>query len=260
MLHRCALSRSVFVAVGSSVLVTILLAAWQWRRQTVPVDESLIVVPGGGLTLDGNPTPWVRRRLEEAARIYHERRKAGEACRVVTLSLGTPHKPMPVDPKSHFQVMEAEASARCLIREFGLNPEHVFEENWSLDTVGNAYMLRAGHTDPAGWNRLVVVNNEFHMQRTRLIFEKVFALEPQPTSAPYLLDFVEVPNQGLEGEVLAARKAREAKSAAGFVDSVREITSMRQMHEFVFSKHMAYASKRLVKDRQPVDVKALQTY
>eukprot|EP00415_Alexandrium_ostenfeldii_P000714 UN0714 len=167
---------------------------------------------------------------------------------------------MPIDPKSHFQVYEAEGNARSLIHDFGVSPEHVFEENWSLDTIGNAYLLRSIHSDVAGWQRLIVVNNEFHMERTRAIFEKVFSLTPEPSFGPYSLEFVEVPNDGLEGDVLASRKEREAKSTVGFRNNTASMTEMRQMHSFLFSDHLAYASKRLLKEREPVDPKALQTY
>lgn len=217
-------------------------------------------MPGGGLTLEGAPTAWVRRRLQEAAKLYAERRAAGDPAVIVTLSGGTPHKPMPIDTRSNFQVYEAEGSARCLIREFAVPPEHVFEENLSLDTIGNAYMLRAIHTDVAGMRRLVIVNNEFHMGRTKAIFEKVFSLAPLPLFGAYSLEFVEVPNDGVEGEVLRARKEREAKSAAGFVKNTAAIKTMRAMHRFLFLDHLAYASARLVNDREPVDPKSLQTY
>ena len=59
----------------------------------------------------------------------------------------------------------------------------MLEENWSLDTIANAFFLRTIHTDPAGWTRLeevledvyrrlLVINNEFHMPRTEEIFKK----------------------------------------------------------------------------------------
>merc|ERR1711976_1081123 len=100
---------------------------------------------------------------------------------------------MPINPLSGFQVYEAEGNAQCLIREFGVEAEHVFEENWSLDTIANAYMLRAVHTDVSAWRHLVIVNNEFHMKRTQAIFEAVFSLEPVPSFGQYELTFVEVP-------------------------------------------------------------------
>jgi len=219
-----------------------------------------IVVPGGGLTLEGAPTAWVRRRLQEAAHIYKETRDGGTSAVIVCLSGGTPHKPMPIDPKSGFQVYEGEGTAKCLVREFQIPPEDIFEENWSLDTIGNAYLLRSIHTDVVGWRKLIIVNNEFHMQRTRAIFEKVFTLTPTPSFGKYQLEFVEVPNDGVEGEALRARKEREAKSTVGFQKNTAFMTTMRDMHRFLFMDHMAYASKRLLKDREPVDPKALQTY
>merc|ERR1712110_548159 len=107
-------------------------------------------------------------------------------------------------------------NAKHLIRNLGVNAADVFEENWSLDTIGNAYLLRTIHSDVAGWRELIVVNNEFHILRTRAIFNKVFGLAPQPAFGAYKLTFVEVPNDGLEGDVLKARREREAKSTIGF--------------------------------------------
>ncbi|CAK9081452.1 unnamed protein product [Durusdinium trenchii] len=219
----------------------------------------VVVVPGGGLTLDGLPTKWVQRRLQEAARVYFEQQKAGRKVQVVLLSGGTTHKPMPRDPHSGFQVYEAEGGARWLIREHKVPPEDVFEENWSLDTIANAFMLRTTHTDPAGWTKLLVINNAFHMPRTKEIFIKVFGLPPLP-NGQYSLDFLEVPDEGVEPDALESRRAREAKSLASFRQRSASISSMQQMHAFLFTEHMAYSSKRLLKDREPVDPKVAESY
>ncbi|CAE6934874.1 yabN [Symbiodinium sp. CCMP2456] len=124
-------------------------------------------------------------------------------------------RPMPHDPHSGFQVLEAEANARCLIRDFNVPPQDVFEESWSLDTIGNAYMLRTTHTDIAGWRRLTIISNQFHMPRIRAIFDKVFGLGPLP-SKHYSLQYREVPNDGMAQDVLEGRQAREAKSIENF--------------------------------------------
>eukprot|EP00434_Breviolum_minutum_P032493 symbB.v1.2.028733.t1/scaffold3013.1/size65374/3 len=234
-----------------------------------PPKPLVVVVPGGGLTRDGLPSLWVRRRLVEAADVYFDRTKSGEKVVVVTLSGGTPHKPMPLDPHSGYQVYEAEvlvaakmldvvklrqceASARWLVREHKVPAQDIYEENWSLDTIANAFFLRTTHTDPAGWNRLLVISNAFHMPRTREIFLKVFDLPPLQ-NGKYSLDFREVPDEGVEPAVLESRRAREAKSLANFREKSISIASMQQMHDFLFQEHMAYASKRLMKDREPVD-------
>lgn len=232
------------------------------RDIDVPIasSPSVIVVPGGGLTEDAISTTWVLRRLKEAAQIYSTRRVAGETCVIVALSLGTPHKPMPIDPHSRFQVPEAEASARALIHDFGVPPEDVFEETWSLDTIGNAYMLRVEHTDIAGWTNLTIITNEFHMPRTRAIFEKVFSLGPKPTSGNYNLSFIDVPNDGLPQDVVASRKDRELQSVKEFHQNTAQMRTMRDLHRFLFSEHLAYASKRLLEPREPIDPKTADSY
>ena len=64
---------------------------------------------------------------------------------------GTPHKPNPRD-SAGFARTEAADNARWLTRRAvpPVPPEDVLEEGFSLDTIGNAYFLRVGHTDPAG--------------------------------------------------------------------------------------------------------------
>eukprot|EP00928_Gymnodinium_smaydae_P048767 TRINITY_DN32643_c0_g1_i1.p1 TRINITY_DN32643_c0_g1~~TRINITY_DN32643_c0_g1_i1.p1 ORF type:complete len:265 (-),score=57.59 TRINITY_DN32643_c0_g1_i1:24-818(-) len=255
-----SIALTVAAAGGVAALLLNLTRFLSVRESRRASEVLAIIVPGGGLKPDGTPTPWVRRRLAEAAKIYKAERAKGRSAVIVALSAGTPHKPMPIDAKSKFNVFEAEAGARWLVREESIPPEDVFEENWSLDTIGNAYMLRAMHTEVAGWQRLIVVNNEFHMPRTKAIFDKVFALSPLPNFGAYEIEYVEVPNDGVEAEVLAARKEREAKSTAGFRKNSANIDTMRQMHRFIFVNHGAYASTRLLKDREPIDPKAAASY
>lgn len=238
---------------------------WDTRRsengREANASRIAVVVPGGGLTPEGTPPPWVKRRLREAAEIHKTMTGSGHSVTIITLSRGTPHKPMSVDSSSHFEVCEAEGNAKCLLKEFGIPPDDVAEECWSLDTVGNAFMLRLMHTEIGGWRRLIIVNNQFHMPRTRAIFEKVFqGLGPPLASGSYDLEFIEVPNDGLDQAVLSARLERESSSLLGFQNRTAGIRSLTEMHNFIFREHLAYASKRLFKDRAPVDLNALGSY
>lgn len=121
-----------------------------------------LVVPGGGLTVEGRPHPFVISRLEEAARLYHAQRgTAATAPKVFVLSCtceqcldlvqlvsfrmgqhlsrlvhacgpigagGTTHKPPPYD-HAGFPITEAAASARVLIEEVGVFPS-TLERCW----------------------------------------------------------------------------------------------------------------------------------
>jgi len=119
-------------------------------------DVDAIVVLGGGLTSEGLPPPWQQARCRLAAERYAEVIAAGQTPppAVVTLSGGTPWKPPPGDARG-FPITEAASSARYLA-SLGVPYEHLFEEGFSLDTIGNAYFLRTMHTDVAGWRRLEV--------------------------------------------------------------------------------------------------------
>ena len=110
---------------------------------TTPVSESeqphpqlpemqVVAILGGGLNPDGNVPPHTQLRLDKAFALYRELQ---DGVLFITLSGGTPHKPNPLDAQG-FPVWEATAAARKLI-EMGVPHAQVFEENFSLDTVGN---------------------------------------------------------------------------------------------------------------------------
>ena len=55
-------------------------------------------------------------------------------------------------------------------------PSDVMEEGFSLDTLGNAYFLRNTHINPGRFTRMIVVTNDWHMDRARAYFDAVFSL------------------------------------------------------------------------------------
>eukprot|EP00614_Pseudopedinella_elastica_P025974 CAMPEP_0172624312 /NCGR_PEP_ID=MMETSP1068-20121228/135419_1 /TAXON_ID=35684 /ORGANISM="Pseudopedinella elastica, Strain CCMP716" /LENGTH=285 /DNA_ID=CAMNT_0013433209 /DNA_START=78 /DNA_END=935 /DNA_ORIENTATION=+ len=211
-----------------------------------PVDA--IVVLGGGLTSEGTISPWTVARCEAALDIYKIGVAAGAKPMLVTTSWGTTWKPPPHDARG-FPISEASAAARHLI-SLGVPHSDIFEEGVSLDTVGNAFFVRTVHTDPAGWRRLVVITNEFHMPRTKAIFEWVFGLGScndynENYQGGYGIRFVAVADAGLSGHVLEGRRAKEAASLESFLSGTRQrATSMKGLHAFLFGDHTAYASKR----------------
>lgn len=135
-----ARGKKTFISVNFYVILSIsviLLGLYQlWSnisRGTSPV----IVVPGGGLTSEGKVPVWTQLRLDEAVKLYKANAKRRPI--IITLSAGTPHKPNPLDSKG-FAIWEAAAAAKRLI-EMGIPPESVYEENISLDTIGNVSQL-----------------------------------------------------------------------------------------------------------------------
>ena len=119
------------------------------------------------------------RRLKLASERHFS---TGATIPIVALSAGTTHKPNPRDVLG-FPVKECTSGAYAL-RSLGVASDHIYQEGVSLDTIGNAYFLRTIHTDPVRWRRLLIITSEFHMNRTRAIFDWVRTMHP--VSAPSL--------------------------------------------------------------------------
>jgi uncharacterized SAM-binding protein YcdF (DUF218 family) len=98
------------------------------------------------------------------------------------------------------------------------------------------------------WNNLAIVTNEWHMKRTKAIFEKVFSLSSlaKPASA-YHLEFVPV-DDALPPEILSVRQQREAASLKTFMTDTRyQWNSLSDLHHWMFTSHTAYSSIRFTK-------------
>jgi uncharacterized SAM-binding protein YcdF (DUF218 family) len=190
-----------------------------------------VLVPGSGLRPGGALPPFVLDRLEAAQAL------AGEAP-IIPLSAHTFHRPPPLDAAG-FPVLESIAAAQALLAR-GVPAGRIWAETASLDTIGNAYFARAIHTDPAGLRRLLVMNSEFHMPRTRMVFDWVFGLPP--AEPPYSLDYHTVPDRGLTEAGLAARRAKEAARMEELRRTIPRIASLAALHRWLFTEHRAYAA------------------
>lgn len=94
--------------------------------------DTAIVVLGGGVAPDGDVPTHTRLRVDAAVNLY---KSLNGQARVFPLSGGTPHKPNLLDAQG-FPIWEAVAASRKLI-SLGIPPKHIYEEAFSLDTVGN---------------------------------------------------------------------------------------------------------------------------
>ena len=131
----------------------------------------------------------------------------------------------------------------------------------SLETVGNAYFARVIHADVLDLSKLVVINNHFHMPRTRAVFDFVFSF-PSPSGRRYSLQYVAVDDR-LPPDVLEARLAKEAKALPFFASGGgwrAGITSLPMLHRWLFEENQAYASARLARVRETMDPKLAQSY
>lgn len=196
-----------------------------------------IVVPGGGLESETNlPHPWVRSRLNAAIKL------SSRTQYIIVLSRGTTHRPSPRDSRQ-FPVSEAEASAKYLIVEGKLDPSRILLDSWSLDTIGNAAFARLMLCDPLHLQKLCVITSDFHMPRTRKIFDWVFALDDGHT----VIDYISTPDEGMTTEQSAARRAKEEASLKTLREkTIPDTKTLLDLTGFLFRNHGAYNAEAVV--------------
>lgn len=201
-----------------------------------------VLIPGGGLSEDGSPAEWVKSRLDAAYAA------AGDPW-LLPLSAGTPHKP-PKLTANGFPIFESHASAEYLLR-LGCSPARILLDTWSLDTIGNAFFARLAHCDPRGWKNLLVITSQFHLPRTRMIFDWIFRVKP--LANPVVLSYQEVPNVGLPPEALKAREAKEHQAISQLIPTIESIQTLEELHRFVFTGHDAYRHASPAKKSFPLN-------
>jgi len=143
-------------------------------------------------------------------------------------------------------VTECAAAAKVLMAA-GVAPERILQEAWSLDTIGNAY-FSVDLVRKMGWKRVLVVTNEFHMPRTRRIFDWMAGIYEAEYGGKVIINFKAVADVGLSAEQLAVRRDKEAKSLVAFESrTVPRVDDMKSLASFLFTEHDAYRTGAAVK-------------
>jgi len=189
-----------------------------------------ILIPGGGVREKGELPLWTQRRLDQALKLRRDEY-------VITLSAGTIHRPPPLDDAG-FPILESIAAAHYLITR-GLDPKKVLTETSSYDTIGNAYFSRVVHVAPRRFHRLLIVTSEFHMARTESVFRWVYSLDVPPGSCE--LYFEQVSDEGIDDQVLMARKEKEQAALERWLPIQERIHTLEQFHEWLFGEHAVYS-------------------
>ena len=179
---------------------------------------------------DGGLPIWTKRRLDRAIAVQR-----GEY--ILTLSAGTVYKP-PILDKEGYPIFESVAAANYLASQ-GIPARRILTETCSYDTIGNAYFSRVIHVEPRHFKRLMVITSEFHLPRTKSIFEWVYSLD---VLADFFdIHFEPVTDEGIDKGILEARREKEKTSLASLVEISSRIRTLPQFHEWLFTEHGAYS-------------------
>jgi len=124
-----------------------------------------IVILGGGITKNGKLPKEVKKRVEKAYQIFKKNPQSNIlACG--KYSFLYPQKKLP-------QKTEAEAIKEYLL-ELGVPEKKIYLEKKSKDTIGNAYYAKKLYFIPQKDREIWVVSSDFHLERVKFVFEKIF--------------------------------------------------------------------------------------
>ena len=208
----------------------------------------VILLLGGGVPISPTEPPiYVQRRCDVVAKIMNISMRHHPS--VICLSAGTAHVPQYIH--DGLPLWESTASAAYLMnhKQYPIDPSYVYTETTSYDTISNAFFTRTTMTDVnTNWNRILVVTNEFHTDRSKALFDWVFHAPSVYDSTPkYELYYISVNNVGLSQDALISRKQHEARGEANVHNVLaKEYTTLQDIFRFLTTKHDFYSAEKLV--------------
>lgn len=191
-------------------------------------DHEVILVLAGGLNEYAKNHQWVTRRLDLAIALYRQKPR-----KIICLGGGTYHKP-PCLNHLGYVIHESTACTQYLI-DAGVSHSDLMREWSSYDTIANAFFSLTNYIMPMEVSRVLVITSDFHMPRTKAIFNWIYGLSSNTT-----LDFLSVNSLDLNQDIIQARMERERKSLETLQDKIAKIRTLKDFHVWFFSEHKAY--------------------
>ncbi len=214
--------------------------------------DAIVVLGGGAGNAINSPPPYVQDRCERAAAIFQRARATNNdnVPVIIALSAGTAHFPQLMSATG-LPIWESTVSAAYMMEKLQIPAEKVFVETTSYDTISNAYFTRTGFTDITGWTNLLIVTDEFHMARSKAIFDWVFSVNTSSITLgiekqQYQLHYLAAANRGLTDDALVARRKHEKKGFENVKKLANEYPTLTKVWEFLTSKHTFYNANKLV--------------
>jgi len=224
-----------------------------YQKQNERVNVDLIIVLMGGITETGECPQWVTQRLLKA---YEQHKLTGAP--ILCTGGGTYHKPNFVNHLG-FHVYESTVASEYLMT-LGIDPQNIFLEWASYDTIANVYFSLMNHIIPNKWKNITVITSDFHMSRCETIFTCLLQLCKENLS--YDADnvtYMKTPDYGIPQQLLLERKKREKKSEENFKIQMKNVESVTQFHRWLFTIHKAYSCNDKT-DRGDISDSVKKTY
>ena len=207
-------------------------------------------VLAGGIDSDGLVYPWVERRLDLARKIYN-----GRKSKIICLVGGTYHRP-PILNNKGYAIHESTSCSEYLIQT-GVNPKDIYREWSSYDTIANGYFSFVNFILPMDLKKIVVITSEFHMMRTKLIFDWLNEIFKRDIK----INYYSVSDEDLDSDIIDIRIQREIKSVLSLSKNlIPKIRDVKGFHKFIYEDHKAYCSEIELERKDTTTVQERESY
>ena len=195
--------------------------------------KDVIIILGGGIEPDGSLPEIPKLRIIKGAELFRD----GIAPRIIMSgNYGFWLEKEPIRP-------EAEAMKEYAV-SLGVPEGGILKEDISKDTIGNAYFCKINFLETNNWHNVVIVTSDYHIPRTRYIFEKVLGKN-------YMIEFVSVDSK-LSSEEFTAKINKENKTTEflkKWFDSIMP-GDTDAIKELMYTKHPGYTENPEVTKEQ----------
>lgn len=189
--------------------------------------KDAIVVLAGGVNKDGSLPDLPKKRVERGVELF----KAHKAPKIIMSGKYgfwlDYYKDVP--PRSEAEAMKEYAVS------LGVLEESIILEDTSKDTVGNAYFTKVNILEKNNWKKVIVVTSEFHLERTKFIFDTVLGPE-------YEIEY-SYSEDGLSQLERESVKQKEEKTIKTIKDTILNVApgDSEKIGKLLFSMHPGYA-------------------
>jgi len=192
----------------------------------------VIYILAGGFNNKGIINKWVKRRLDYFINLYNKNKNNIKY--VVCLGGGTYHKP-PVLNTEKYVIHESTGLVKYLLDN--RIPKNILMREWfSYDTIANGYFSYINFTKIRNWKNILVITSNFHLERSKLIFEWIYSLD----NIKYNLDFIGVSDKGFDINIINSRIKREKQSIINLKKVISKINNLEKLHEWFHKEHNCY--------------------
>lgn len=116
--------------------------------------------------------------------------------------------------------------------EMGIPQDRILKQDYTVDSVGEAYYVKMMCLEPKEWKNNIVVSSDYHMNRLRIIYERIFGPE-------YATEFV-----GVDTDLTNDEKTlgMEEASLAVFLEQFGEIEpgDSEEIEQTLYTRHGLY--------------------